>query len=90
VGAFDDAILSRVHVQIYYPNLNRQQRYEVWKTFIDKLQDDRPSMLVRYAVKEYLSSSEMRDYEMNGREIRNGESKIYRIGRKRLTRLLLV
>ncbi|OIW32701.1 P-loop containing nucleoside triphosphate hydrolase protein [Coniochaeta ligniaria NRRL 30616] len=71
VGTFDDAILSRVHVQLFYPDLDEEQRYTLWTTFIKKLEADRPSMQVKYAVKEYLRSSEMRKFKMNGREIRN-------------------
>ncbi|KAH8900654.1 P-loop containing nucleoside triphosphate hydrolase protein [Thozetella sp. PMI_491] len=71
VGTFDDAILSRVHIQLFYPDLNEKQRQTMWGTFIDKLERERPSMQIKYAVKEYLRSSEMRAFEMNGREIRN-------------------
>ena len=74
MGAFDDAILSRVHIQMFYPDLNSEQRHMLWKTFISKLEAEKPSMQVKYAVKEYLRSSEMKDFEMNGREIRNGEN----------------
>lgn len=73
VGTFDDAILSRVHIQLFYPNLDESQRQKLWMTFLTKLEADRPSIQVKYAVKEYLRSSEMREFEMNGREIRNGE-----------------
>lgn len=71
VGTFDDAIMSRVHIQMFYPDLKSEQRYTVWNNFIHKLEAERPSMQVKYAVKEYLRSSEMKDFEMNGREIRN-------------------
>jgi hypothetical protein len=76
IGAFDDAILSRVHIQLFYPNLSPEQRQQVWKAFITKLETERPLIQVKYAVKEYLRSSEMRDFEMNGREIRNGRSHV--------------
>ncbi|RYP71351.1 hypothetical protein DL771_004839 [Monosporascus sp. 5C6A] len=71
VGTFDDAILSRVHIQLFYPDLDEDQRYRMWMTFINKLEADRPSMQIKYALKEYLRSSEMREFKMNGREIRN-------------------
>ncbi|RYP82370.1 hypothetical protein DL769_001695 [Monosporascus sp. CRB-8-3] len=71
VGTFDDAILSRVHIQLFYPDLDEDQRYRMWMTFINKLEADRPSMQIKYALKEYLRSSEMRNFKMNGREIRN-------------------
>lgn len=73
VGAFDDAIMSRVHIQMFYPNLNAAQRLAVWYTFINKLEAEKPSMQAKYAVKEYLRSGEMKDFEMNGREIRKDE-----------------
>jgi hypothetical protein len=44
----------------------------VWETFINKLEVERPSIQVKYAVKEYLRSEEIEKFEMNGREIRNG------------------
>ena len=72
VGTFDDVIMSRVHIQMFYPDLNAEQRHTVWNNFIHKLEAERPLMQVKYAVKEYLRSSEMKDFEMNGREIRNG------------------
>jgi hypothetical protein len=59
---------------MFYPDLNAEQRHTVWNNFIHKLEAERPSMQVKYAVKEYLRSSEMKDFEMNGREIRNGEN----------------
>lgn len=74
VGTFDDAILSRVHVQLFYPDLDDEQRLTMWTTFIKKLECDRPHIQVKYALKEYLRSSEMRKFKMNGREIRNGET----------------
>jgi hypothetical protein len=74
VGAFDDAIMSRVHIQMFYPDLNAEQRHTVWNTFINKLEAEKSSMQVKYAVKEYLRSSEIKGFKMNGREIRNGEN----------------
>jgi hypothetical protein len=59
---------------MFYPDLNAEQRYTVWSNFIHKLEVERPSMQVKYAVKEYLRSGEMKDFEMNGREIRSGEN----------------
>lgn len=79
MGSFDDAILSRVHVQLFYPDLNEEQRLTMWTTFINKLEADRPHIRVKYAVKEYLQSSEMRKFKMNGREIRNGETRRWSI-----------
>ena len=74
VGAFDDAFVSRVHVQIYYPDFTNEQRQLVWKTFIDKLATERGDyMRLNIDAKEYLRGSELRALEWNGREIKNGE-----------------
>jgi hypothetical protein len=59
---------------MFYPELDAEQRHAVWNTFINKLEVEKSSMQVKYAVKEYLRSSEMKNFEMNGREIRNGEN----------------
>lgn len=73
VGVFDDAILSRVHIQLFYPDLDHEKRGLVWDTFINKLRVERPKIRVEYAAKKYLHSAEMSMVEMNGREIRNGK-----------------
>jgi hypothetical protein len=74
VGAFDDAFISRVHVQLYYPDFSDEQRLLVWKTFIDKLARERGDYTrLNIDAKEYIRGSEMRAVKWNGREIRNGE-----------------
>lgn len=74
VGAFDDAFVSRVHVQIYYPDFTDEQRQLVWKTFIDKLATERGDyMRLNIDAKEYLRGFKLRDLKWNGREIKNGE-----------------
>ncbi|KAH6995840.1 hypothetical protein BKA56DRAFT_539060 [Ilyonectria sp. MPI-CAGE-AT-0026] len=72
VGAFDDAFISRVHVQLYYPEFTDEQRQKVWKTFIDKLAREKgESMRLNIDAKEYIRGTEMRAMKWNGREIRN-------------------
>ncbi|KAK7961913.1 P-loop containing nucleoside triphosphate hydrolase protein [Apiospora aurea] len=72
VGSFDDAFISRVHVQLYYPEFTEDQRQQVWQTFVNKLDRDRKGyMRLSYAAKEYIRESKKRDLKWNGREIRN-------------------
>ncbi|KAK7413764.1 hypothetical protein QQX98_007331 [Neonectria punicea] len=72
VGAFDDAFISRVHVQMYYPDFTDDQRQQVWKTFINKLAREKSeSMRLNIDAKEYIRGAEMRAVKWNGREIRN-------------------
>jgi len=74
VGAFDDAFISRVHVALYYPPLNRDQREQIWKVFVEKFQDERRDIRINWTAKEYLRSDEVLDRNWNGREIRNGKN----------------
>jgi hypothetical protein len=77
VGSFDDAFISRVHVQLYYPDFTDDQRQQVWQTFVDKLARERGDyMRLSIDAKEYLRGSAIRAVKWNGREIRNGKVSI--------------
>jgi SpoVK/Ycf46/Vps4 family AAA+-type ATPase len=74
VGQFDDAFISRIHVQINYADFSDEERQQVWKTFIDKLNTDLGDHLrLTIDAKEYINSKEVQAVRWNGREIRNGE-----------------
>jgi SpoVK/Ycf46/Vps4 family AAA+-type ATPase len=73
VGLFDDAFISRIHVQMYYPDFSDEEREKVWKTFIAKLHKERAGYLrVHIGAQEYIESKDIRALKWNGREIRNG------------------
>lgn len=79
VGAFDDAFISRVHIQLYYRDFNDVERQKVWRTFIDKLHNDTTDaqsgklyMRVSLPAQEYIEGEQIRAINWNGREIRNG------------------
>lgn len=79
IGAFDEAFMSRIHVQIGYDPLDDAAREHIWENYFKKLEDDheRGGREIRYewAAKEYVKiSREVRTLEWNGREIRNGRS----------------
>ncbi|KAI2776155.1 P-loop containing nucleoside triphosphate hydrolase protein [Daldinia loculata] len=72
VGSFDDAFISRVHLQLYYPDFDDDQRRQIWQTFIDKLAKERGDyMRLNVDAKDYIRGAEMRALKWNGREIRN-------------------
>ncbi|KAL2281949.1 hypothetical protein FJTKL_11220 [Diaporthe vaccinii] len=78
VGAFDDAFISRVHIQLYYRDFTDSERQKVWKTFIDKLHSDstdsesgKAYMRVSLPAQEYIEGDQIRAIRWNGREIRN-------------------
>jgi len=77
VGAFDDAFISRIHVQLFYPEFTDEQRQLVWKTFMDKLARERGDYIrLNIDAKEYIRGTEMRSVQWNGREIRNGKLRL--------------
>lgn len=74
VGSFDDAFISRIHVQLFYDDFQEDQRRQVWKTFVTKLSEDRGSYIrLNAEAKEYIYSKEVCSTHWNGREIKNGK-----------------
>ncbi|KAJ0282559.1 hypothetical protein COL940_005112 [Colletotrichum noveboracense] len=73
-GSFDDAFISRIHIQLYYPDFSDDERQKVWKTFIDKLAREKgETMRLTMDAKEYIESTRKQGLKWNGREIRNGQ-----------------
>ncbi|KAL4767545.1 P-loop containing nucleoside triphosphate hydrolase protein [Aspergillus nidulans var. acristatus] len=61
VGSFDEAFMSRIHVQIGYDPLDDESRQQIWENHFKKL-----------TPKEYIrKSKELQSLKWNGREIRN-------------------
>lgn len=65
--------MSRIHVQLRYPDFTDDDRKRVWRTFVNKLKKERgDTMRLTMDAKDYINGKEMRKLEWNGREIRNG------------------
>ncbi|KAK7424337.1 hypothetical protein QQX98_000605 [Neonectria punicea] len=72
VGTFDEAFISRIHVQVHYPKFEDEERDRLWDAFFEKLEEDRETtMRITQSAKDYVQSKELRALEWNGREIRN-------------------
>ncbi|KUI53387.1 Protein MSP1 [Cytospora mali] len=72
VGAFDDAFISRIHVQLLYREFTEEERQKVWMTFVKKLTKERGKYIrISLDAKEYISGKEVQAVKWNGREIRN-------------------
>ncbi|ROW06834.1 hypothetical protein VMCG_04098 [Cytospora schulzeri] len=72
VGAFDDAFISRIHVQLLYRDFTEEERQKVWMTFVQKLTRDRGKyMRISMDAKDYIKGKEVQVVKWNGREIRN-------------------
>ena len=78
VGQFDEAFMSRIHLQIGYDPLDEDAREKIWDNNFRKLQEDHenggPEIQYEWSAKEYIQkSAEARALQWNGREIRNGK-----------------
>ncbi|KAK4040164.1 hypothetical protein C8A01DRAFT_35852 [Parachaetomium inaequale] len=80
VGTFDEAFKSRIHLALRYYKLNQEQRVEIWRNLLGKLQDrsrERADML-KDCTKELIDINDLlmnvdklARWELNGRQIRN-------------------
>lgn len=72
VGVFDEAMLSRVHVVLHFPDLTDRDRARIWDTSFRKLAAERPDFTVDFTLHDYVYRDEsLKDLSWNGREIRN-------------------
>ncbi|OQD98096.1 hypothetical protein PENSOL_c010G01044 [Penicillium solitum] len=76
VGSFDEAVMSRIHVQIGYDPLDEDSRKQIWDGYFKKLSknhnNDGQEIRCSYDAKEFVRKSEdLRALRWNGREIRN-------------------
>ena len=77
VGHFDEAFKSRIHVSLYYPQLNKKTTIEIWKMNLKRLVENKKHIEVdskaikKYAKKHYAGLSKAKRGPWNGRQIKN-------------------
>ncbi|KAF2109457.1 P-loop containing nucleoside triphosphate hydrolase protein [Lophiotrema nucula] len=76
VGSFDEAFMSRIHIQIGYESLDDSSRQQIWMNSFKKLDSNHKhngrKIEYSYRAKEFVKiSPELQKLEWNGREIRN-------------------
>lgn len=72
VGTFDEAVISRVHVILHFPDLTDDDRARIWDTSFRKLSKERPDIDVDHSIYDQAYRDEtIRKLCWNGREIRN-------------------
>ncbi|KKY18720.1 putative atpase aaa-type core [Diplodia seriata] len=76
VGSFDEAFMSRIHLQIGYAPLDDSARLQVWNNSFKKLSANHKQggkeIQYSFSAKEYVKSSKtLHSLRWNGREIRN-------------------
>jgi SpoVK/Ycf46/Vps4 family AAA+-type ATPase len=69
VGHFDEAFKSRIQLALYYQNLDRGQRRQIWRNFFRRLEDLKETSVNYGDLERHVN--DLADHEMNGREIRN-------------------
>ena len=72
IGTFDEALISRIHVVLHYPDFTDAQRQTIWQTSFRKLDEERPDIKLGPGVMDYaLDHEDLKKLKWNGREIRN-------------------
>ena len=77
VGHFDEAFKSRIHVSLYYPQLDQGTSGKIWKMNLRRLVENRQHIEVdskairNYAKKHYLRLAKAKRGPWNGRQIKN-------------------
>ena len=77
VGQFDEAIKSRIHISLYYPNLNEDSTGKIWKMNIRRVQtgsldiDLDEKAILNFSKKHWLAGNERPSRRWNGRQIKN-------------------
>lgn len=72
VGTFDEAIISRVHVILHYPDFSDAERERIWETSFRKLGEERSDIKLGVGVVDYAyGHPDIKAVGWNGREIRN-------------------
>jgi SpoVK/Ycf46/Vps4 family AAA+-type ATPase len=72
VGTFDEAVISRVHVILHFPDLTDDDRARIWDTSFRKLSSERPDIKIDFSIYDHAYRDEaIQALTWNGREIRN-------------------
>ncbi|KAI0205552.1 hypothetical protein F4808DRAFT_472240 [Astrocystis sublimbata] len=69
VGTFDEAFKSRIQLALHYKNLSEDQRTEIWRNFLSRLEDINEEGIDFVDLKDNIK--ELAKHRLNGREIRN-------------------
>jgi len=77
VGHFDEAFKSRIHVSLYYPQLDKETAHKIWEMNLKRLIGNGERIevdgkaIMKYAKKHYKGLSKAKRGPWNGRQIKN-------------------
>jgi hypothetical protein len=73
VGQFDDAFKSRIHISLFYPNLELKATLEIWGKHLKRIQKAKPTYkiqeaeILKYAEDHFKELREAKLESWNGR-----------------------
>ncbi|KAF2101245.1 P-loop containing nucleoside triphosphate hydrolase protein [Rhizodiscina lignyota] len=72
VGVIDEAFSSRIHMQLGFDELNDDARNKIWAMNFKRLEQAEAKVEYHWRAESYVQESEdVKDLQLNGREIRN-------------------
>ena len=72
VGTFDEAVVSRIHVILHFPDLSDDDRQRIWDTSFTRLKLERSDVAIDDSVRDQaLRDPLIQSLSWNGREIRS-------------------
>ncbi|KAI4261055.1 MAG: hypothetical protein L6R42_003740, partial [Xanthoria sp. 1 TBL-2021] len=72
IGAFDEAFISRIHMSLYYPDLNQENTFKVWTMNLDRLKRSGRNIYIdNGSIKTFAGNHWKDGHRWNGRQIRN-------------------
>ncbi|KAL8921440.1 MAG: hypothetical protein Q9172_004032 [Xanthocarpia lactea] len=72
IGAFDEAFISRIHMSLYFPDLDQDNTFKVWAMNLARLEDSGRNIFVdKGPIQEFARNHWKDSHRWNGRQIRN-------------------
>ncbi|KAL8857165.1 MAG: hypothetical protein Q9178_006220 [Gyalolechia marmorata] len=72
ISVFDEAFISRIHMSLYFPDLDQDSTFKVWAMNLARLQDSGRKIFVdKEPIQEFTRNHWKEGHRWNGRQIRN-------------------
>ncbi|KAL8903209.1 MAG: hypothetical protein Q9207_004075 [Kuettlingeria erythrocarpa] len=72
IGTFDEAFISRIHMSLYYPDLDQENTFKVWTMNLDRLKRSGRNIYIdNEAIRTFARNHWKDNHRWNGRQIRN-------------------
>lgn len=78
IGTFDEAVKSRIHVSLYYKELDKAQTLDIWKFNLERIRETREGRvsfdqdaMMKWMKRFFKGNAKQKMRPWNGRQIRN-------------------